>query len=198
MYGSDPIAFTADITGSLLRSVWDFGDGTVVTNQCFIRHAWALPGTYTVRLTGYNDGHPEGVATSLEVTVSDPTVHYVNAANAAPVFPYTTWETAATNVQDAVDAGILLGRWVLVTNGVYRAGAVGGLTFSVRDFTDLPSLASKLREPTRPVDAWLVTQLSAATVAALGAYAGEGSDPTPLARALVQDLNRLVNEDWYY
>src|SRR6266700_2914212 len=53
-------------------------------------------------------------------------VHYVdvNSANATP--PYTNWTTAATNIQDAVDAAVA-GDEVVVTNGIY---AIGGRTVS--------------------------------------------------------------------
>src|SRR5438445_10681630 len=47
--------------------------------------------------------------------------HYVdvNSTNATP--PYTTWSTAATNIQDAVDAAVA-GDEIVVTNGIYASG----------------------------------------------------------------------------
>ena len=47
-------------------------------------------------------------------------VHYVdvNSTNATP--PYTNWTTAATNIQDAMDAAVAGGE-IVVTNGIGRA-----------------------------------------------------------------------------
>ena len=53
-----PVRFVAQNQGRLLATLWDFGDGTVVSNQAFITHAWTNPGTYEIRLTGYNDRCP--------------------------------------------------------------------------------------------------------------------------------------------
>src|SRR5438445_3540367 len=46
--------------------------------------------------------------------------HYVhvNSTNATP--PYTNWTTAATNIQDAVDAAVA-GDEIVVTNGIYAS-----------------------------------------------------------------------------
>jgi parallel beta-helix repeat protein/predicted outer membrane repeat protein len=46
---------------------------------------------------------------------------YVNLNNPTPLAPYTNWETAATNIQDAVEI-CNDGDTVWVTNGVYRSG----------------------------------------------------------------------------
>lgn len=59
-----------------------------------------------------------GVSTSAVVNVS---VHCADAANGSPAAPYLSWNTAASTLQDAVDAAPA-GAYVLVTNGVYASG----------------------------------------------------------------------------
>ena len=65
---------------------------------------------------------------TLLLAVSSPSAatHCVSLGSTNPQWPYATWATAATNIQDALDASNA-GDTVLVTNGVYRVGLrIGG------------------------------------------------------------------------
>ena len=117
------VQFTALIEGRTTASAWDFGDGITATNQPYTSHAWAAPGDYAVVLRAYNESQPGGISATVTVHVVAQPVHYVAADSANPVAPYTSWATAATNIQDAVDAGSRRATLVLVTNGIYATGA---------------------------------------------------------------------------
>jgi hypothetical protein len=116
-----PVGFGALIEGRTTDSVWEFGDGLVEINQPYPKHTWAAPGDYLVALWAFNDSNPHGISATLIVHVLEG-VHYVAVNNTNPVAPYTSWATAATNIQDAVDAATEPGSLVLVTNGMYASG----------------------------------------------------------------------------
>ena len=117
-----PVGLTAFIAGRTDLSVWDFGDGDVEVNEPYTSHTWKAPGDYLVALWAYNDSYPEGVSATVTVRVLSHPVQYVALGNTNPVAPYLSWATAATNIQDAVDAWVP-GALVLVTNGTYAGGS---------------------------------------------------------------------------
>ncbi|MCX7846620.1 MAG: PKD domain-containing protein, partial [bacterium] len=121
------LGFTGVVRGLPASNVWQFGDGSSVANRAYVEHAWALPGSYMVVLTVFNADHPGGVAATVGVSIAtlESMTFYVNAGNATPSYPYQSWGTAATTIQEAVDAAEAIGvtgARVLVTNGVYASG----------------------------------------------------------------------------
>lgn len=117
-----PVHFRARIAGAVTESVWDFGDGSRVTNQFYVAHAFSGPGVYPVRLTAYNDTYVGGVSATVMVQVAEANQHYVRPNNPTPLPPYTNWATAATNIQQAIDAATQAGAQIIVSNGTYNTG----------------------------------------------------------------------------
>jgi hypothetical protein len=112
-----PVGLTGVIAGRTDLSVWDFDDGTVVSNRPYASHAWTTKRDYSVTLRAYNASYPEGVSATVTVHVVNG-LYYVAAASASPVAPYASWVTAATKIQDAVDVAAP-GATIFVTNGIY-------------------------------------------------------------------------------
>jgi hypothetical protein len=69
------------------------------------------------------DGNPRVVGGIVDLGAYEfqSPIHYVALNNNNPMSPFTNWVTAATNIQDAVDASSD-GDLVLVTNGIYAFG----------------------------------------------------------------------------
>jgi len=116
------VNFYGSITGVASSNLWSFGDGTTASNQLGASHIWSTAGDYAVILRAYNDSNPGGVSATVMVHVVMQPVHYVAFNSNGPLAPYSSWATAATNIQDAVAAVTVPGALVIVSNGVYGVG----------------------------------------------------------------------------
>jgi hypothetical protein len=116
------VTFTGQLAGHADSTRWDFKDQTVISNQLpTVTHSWNAPGDYDVALWGYNTSYPNGVSASITIHVLEHPVHFVAQAGTNPIAPFLTWDTAATNIQDALDAAYINGT-VVVSNGTYSSG----------------------------------------------------------------------------
>jgi hypothetical protein len=107
--------------GTPTVAAWDFGDSSTTTGTLFASHVWTSAGDYPLTLLLSNDFTPGGISVTVMVHAVSQPVNYVSAAGTNPVAPYSSWDTAATNIQDAVDVSFS-GALILVTNGVYLHG----------------------------------------------------------------------------
>ncbi len=109
--------FRAEVTGAPAYMLWSFGDGAFLENNNPVEHTFASTGVYTVRVTATNSTH--GAYAEIQVTVVASDVYV--ATGGSHEAPFVTWETAATNIQNAVDAAPW-GGTVWVGDGTYELG----------------------------------------------------------------------------
>jgi hypothetical protein len=119
-----PLSFQGSVDVGCGRvTYWDFGDGTTISNQLTVSHAWTSLGDYAVVLRAFNELNPGGVSATATVHVVSQRIYYVDAGGTNPVAPYRSWATAATRIQDAIDIALPVpNSLVLVTNGLYQLG----------------------------------------------------------------------------
>lgn len=125
-YTNVAVGFMVDLLGTIWGDVtasrWEFDDGIIISNRPYASRSWANSGDYIIVLRAFNTANPGGISATASVHVVSAPVHYVAAGNPSPVPPYSSWTTAATNIQDGVDAATVPGAMVLVTNGLYQSG----------------------------------------------------------------------------
>ncbi len=144
------VQMQALIEGRVAASAWWFGDGTVVSNLAWVSHRWAAAGRYPVVLSAWNDSFPQGVSATALVEVVEAPVHYVAVDSVHPMAPYGSWSTAARTIQEAVDAAVVPGSVVLVSNGVYATGGLalpGEPWVSTRVVVDKPLVMRSVNGP---------------------------------------------------
>jgi len=117
------LEFKSIIKGKAMSNYWSFSDGKSDSDKCIVKHSYPTAGKYKVILSAFNLDNPAGVSATVMVNIVElkNATYYVNKANTTPVSPYKSWNTAATNIQDAVDAvkPQIKGALVLVKNGIY-------------------------------------------------------------------------------
>jgi len=152
LFTTDPLGFTLSgvAAGQGPMTYWWTKDGTPIEDG----GPYLSVHTPKLVVVGIADslvGKYQLVASNtFGMATSPPThmvFHFVNAAGSSPAKPYRTWATAATNIQDAIDAAYP-GEIVLVTNGLYNAGgrAAGG-TLTNRVVIDKPLLVHSVNGP---------------------------------------------------
>jgi len=153
-YTNFSVGFSANfrpvIGGRLTGSSWDFGDGTTASNAPYASHIWTAVGDYPVVLRAYNETYPAGVTATIMVHVIGTRFYYVAKDNPLPVPPYSSWTTAAANIQDAVDAvddPFAPTAIVAVSNGIYEVGARAIYGMSNRLAITKPLLVQSVEGP---------------------------------------------------
>lgn len=127
LYGIWPVSvtFTSVVSGVTNGLVyrWDIGaDGSYeVTGANQSSLTTNLPiGTYSMALLVSNASSQVGTYTLLNYVKVGPATNYVDVASPGPVWPYSTWATASTNIQKALDVAAP-GTLTLVATGTYRS-----------------------------------------------------------------------------
>ncbi len=122
-FASNLVVFTAYASGTNttgLYYAWSLDNDETIDIEGFGRSVvtnlyW--PGLYSVSLTVSNAINETDMLVREQYIKVAPETAYVST-NGASIYPYDSWANAATNIQDALDAG-MDGTLVLVNDGVY-------------------------------------------------------------------------------
>lgn len=123
--GAIEVVFTAHAAGTnraVTSYAWDFGNGAGGEAGGVVTQAYPGPGFFTVSLSVSNSSGEAALFTVPDfVKVASPTTHV--GAGGASAIPYASWSTAASNLQDAVDAAWAPGGVVWAAGGAYSVSA---------------------------------------------------------------------------
>ena len=126
------VAFTATVLEAKgeVTYVWDFGDGTVVTNaEGAVSYTYTRPGFYTAVLTVKDESGAEARFESPDPIYVLPSVCYVNADGTHEP-PYATRETgAALDIQDVLSYNP--SKIVICSNSTMKGGATIGYPLTI-------------------------------------------------------------------
>lgn len=61
---------------TILRRIWDFGDGTTDTNSTTVSHSYTLPGAYTIRLTVFSPTDCDTIVSQTVYIIGSPTATF--------------------------------------------------------------------------------------------------------------------------
>ncbi|MEA2067918.1 MAG: choice-of-anchor Q domain-containing protein [Verrucomicrobiota bacterium] len=110
------ISIQGGLVGLASMLFFDFGDGTVLSNQLNATHSWSTTGQYPVVLAAFNTDHPSGISVTSVLTVAEADQFVSPEGDNTDGL---SWATAKHSLQNAVDSTPEGGR-VLVTNGTYQ------------------------------------------------------------------------------
>ena len=114
-----PLTYVSDVQGKADTSQWDVEGGGTHENKTHITKSWPVPGNYKITLKASNLDYPLGISATVEVNIVSAFTNYAAANSASPATPFSSWATAAVNIQDAIDV-CPAGGAVLVSNGLYN------------------------------------------------------------------------------
>lgn len=126
--------YFAEITGNVIGTSVDFGDGHMQRLVGLTTHAWNTTGTYEVVLCAWNNDYPGGVCATLQVHVysAEESAVYVAGATGSDTNDGSSWSMAKQTIQAGVDAQRTHGGIVWVSNGIYTVSSEISVDRSVR------------------------------------------------------------------